>query len=140
MHSRDVWKWCAGGVLGLALAGCGGSGGADAPVAADSGAAAASATPAASATEATTKALPVVTTVHPGRLLASNCFNCHGTDGHPAGGFDALAGASAQEIYGEMKEMQTKPDAEKGIMRLHALGYTDAQIWQLADYFARQPR
>ncbi|MFD2451435.1 c-type cytochrome [Ideonella paludis] len=38
-----------------------------------------------------------VSAVPAGRLLASNCFQCHGTNG--AGpGFDRLAGKSANEI------------------------------------------
>ena len=95
----------------------------------DSGSASTS-TSAASATLATT-ATPV------GRLLASNCFNCHGTDGHPNGGFDQLAGESASEIVKELKEMAAKTD-EGGIMRIHAMGYTDEQLRQLGTYFASQ--
>lgn len=78
------------------------------------------------------------TTANPvGRLLASNCFNCHGTDGHPNGGFDQLAGESASEIVKELKEMAAKTE-EGGIMRIHAMGYTDEQLWQLGTYFASQ--
>ena len=72
-----------------------------------------------------------------GRLLASNCFNCHGTDGRPNGGFDQLAGKSASDIAKDLKEMAAKTD-EGGIMRIHAMGYTDDQLWQLASYFASQ--
>ncbi len=68
-----------------------------------------------------------------GRLLASNCFGCHGTDGRPAGGFDKLAGESASEIIGEMREMRSE---DEGIMTVHALGYTDEQVKLLAQYFA----
>ena len=73
-----------------------------------------------------------------GRLLASNCFQCHGTNGVSAGGFDSLAGESVSEILEELKEMQVKVDEDEGIMRPHALGYTDAQIRSLAAYFASQ--
>lgn len=71
-----------------------------------------------------------------GRLLASNCFACHGTNGRPAGGFDRLAGESAAEIYDELKEMAGKTD--EGIMGVHARGYSDTQMWQLATYFSQQ--
>lgn len=81
-------------------------------------------TPAAPSATATTTA---------GRLLASNCFGCHGTDGRPAGGFERLAGESASEIIGEMREMRTE---DEGIMTVHALGYTDDQVKLLAQYFA----
>jgi len=72
-----------------------------------------------------------------GRLLASNCFNCHGTDGRPNGGFDQLAGKSASDIANDLREMAAKTD-EGGIMRIHAMGYTDEQLWQLGSYFASQ--
>jgi len=71
-----------------------------------------------------------------GRLLAANCFACHGTNGRPAGGFDRLAGESASEIYGTLREMAVKTD--EGIMGVHARGYSDTQLWQLATYFSQQ--
>lgn len=74
----------------------------------------------------------------PGRLLASNCFQCHGTNG--AGpGFDRLAGKPANEIYQEMKEMQAKPE-DKGIMAKHAWGYSDPQLRALSTWFSQQGR
>ncbi|MCW5591357.1 MAG: c-type cytochrome [Burkholderiales bacterium] len=76
---------------------------------------------------------------HPGRLLASNCFQCHGTDGRGDGTFERLAGKSASEVYGELREM--KAENKRGeIMTIHALGYTDAQLRSIADYFSRQKR
>ena len=69
-----------------------------------------------------------------GRLLASNCFQCHGTNGK--GGVETLAGASSSEIYNELKEMQRKSSPE--MMDMHARGYTDAQIRLIADYFSKQ--
>ena len=75
----------------------------------------------------------------PGRLLASNCFQCHGTDGRGDGTFERLAGKSASEIYNELREM--KAEMKRGeIMTIHALGYTDAQLRAIADYFSKQPR
>ena len=68
------------------------------------------------------------------RLLASNCFQCHGTDGKDDR-FEALAGESAREIYNELKEMQRKP-SRANIMYPHADGYTDRQLRAIADYFA----
>jgi len=75
----------------------------------------------------------------PGRLLASNCFQCHGTDGRGDGTFDRLAGKSASDIYGDLREM--KAENKRGeIMTIHALGYTDAQLRAIAEYFSKQPR
>ncbi len=69
----------------------------------------------------------------PGRLLASNCFQCHGTDGR--GGFEKLAGKSSRDIYNDLREMraESKPG---NIMNRHAAGFTDAQLKLIADYFA----
>jgi sulfide dehydrogenase cytochrome subunit len=69
-----------------------------------------------------------------GRLLASNCFQCHGTNG--TGGIERLAGESVSEIYNELKEMQRKSPPK--MMDMHARGYTDAQIRLIADYFSKQ--
>jgi len=71
-----------------------------------------------------------------GRLLASNCFQCHGTNGRGPG-FDTLAGKSANELYGELKEFQSGKEG-KGIMAKHSWGYTDAQIRLLADWLSKQ--
>lgn len=130
--------------IGALVAACGG--GSDASGSADSASAASieakarrRTTPIATPTTPTAPLAPV-TAVPTGRLLASNCFQCHGTNGRSSGGFDTLAGESISEIVGELREMQTKAEEDKGIMRVHALGYTDAQIQALAAYFASQPR
>jgi len=69
-----------------------------------------------------------------GRLLASNCFQCHGTNGKAVSGFERLAGMSASELKSELAEM--KGEKEDGIMGVHAAAYTDAQIAAMAAYFA----
>jgi len=69
-----------------------------------------------------------------GRLLASNCFQCHGTNGKAVSGFERLAGMSASELKSELAEM--KVENEDGIMGAHAAAYTDAQIAAMAAYFA----
>lgn len=60
----------------------------------------------------------------PGRLLASNCFQCHGTNGKGPG-FDTLAGKSASKIHGELLEFQSGKEGDN-IMARHARGYIDA--------------
>lgn len=69
-----------------------------------------------------------------GRLLASQCFQCHSS-----GGFESIKGKAAAEILKELMEMKrkTKPG---DIMERHAKGYTDEQARQLAAYLASQPR
>ena len=49
-----------------------------------------------------------------GRLLASNCFQCHGTDGKGPG-FERLAGKSANDIYHELVEMRAGEEGD-GLM------------------------
>lgn len=73
---------------------------------------------------------------HPGRLLASNCFQCHGTNGH---GMESLAGKSASEISEELFEMQ-RETIGTDIMHVYAQGFTDEQIGLIADYFSKQQR
>ena len=71
-----------------------------------------------------------------GRLLASNCFQCHGTNGKGPG-FDTLAGNSASEIYKDLKEFQSGKEGN-GIMAKHAMGYTDAQLLSLSSWLSTQ--
>lgn len=60
----------------------------------------------------------------PGRLLASNCFQCHGTGG--TGGFENIRGSEADEVR-EYRNLAKEP-ARRDIMAAHAQGYTDAQL------------
>jgi sulfide dehydrogenase cytochrome subunit len=62
-----------------------------------------------------------------GRLLASNCFQCHGTLG--TGGFDSIRGGDAKEVL----EFLSKP-ASSDIMAAHAQGYTTAQLQKIIAY------
>ncbi len=62
-----------------------------------------------------------------GRLLASNCFQCHGTGG--VGGFDRIRGSEAAEV----KDYLGKP-ARGDIMAAHAQGYTSAQLDAIVAY------
>lgn len=62
-----------------------------------------------------------------GRLLASNCFQCHGTLGR--GGFDNIRGGEA----GEVREYLSKT-ASSDIMAAHAQGYTRAQLDAIVTY------
>jgi sulfide dehydrogenase cytochrome subunit len=62
-----------------------------------------------------------------GRLLASNCFQCHGTLGQ--GGFEEIRGESADELL----EYQRK-SATRDIMAAHAQGYTPEQLKKIAAY------
>ena len=71
-----------------------------------------------------------------GRLLASNCFQCHGTNGKGPG-FDTLAGKSANELYQDLKEFQSGKEGN-GIMAKHAMGFTDAQLLSISNWLSTQ--
>ena len=71
-----------------------------------------------------------------GRLLASNCFQCHGTGG-TGPGFDKIAGKSPDEIYKKLREFAAGKEG-KGIMARHAMGYTDPQMRALSSWLSTQ--
>lgn len=67
-----------------------------------------------------------------GRLLASNCFQCHATQG--SGGFEALLNTSQTGMFAELMEQRFK--IKRKIMAIHAQGYTKEQLWDLSGYLA----
>ena len=69
-----------------------------------------------------------------GRLLASNCFQCHGTNG--SGGFEKLLGETEAEIFDELVEFASGQEDADGIMAAHTKGYTEAQMRAIAKYLA----
>jgi cytochrome c553 len=81
---------------------------------------------------------PLTTQAAPpeGRLLASNCFQCHGTSGKGPG-FERLAGMPATEILDELREMRSGQEGDS-LMSRHAKGYTDAQLQAIACWLSRQ--
>ncbi|MBP6277306.1 MAG: cytochrome c [Limnohabitans sp.] len=62
-----------------------------------------------------------------GRLLASNCFQCHGTGGY--GGFDRIRGGEADEVLEYLTQ-----SGPSNIMAAHAQGYTRAQLLTIIQY------
>ena len=71
----------------------------------------------------------------PGRLLAAQCAQCHGTNGLAVSGMEKLAGESEGEIYKELIEMKAKLKPGE-IMHRQAAGYSDEQIRLIARYYA----
>ena len=72
-----------------------------------------------------------------GQLLASQCAQCHGTNGGGPG-FDKIAGKPADDLYGDLIEMKYSTQIES-IMDRQARGYTDAQLYELSNYLATLP-
>ena len=73
----------------------------------------------------------------PGQLLASQCFQCHGTDGRAVSGFESIAGKSAYDMYKSLLEMSQRP--AENIMDRQARAYTPAQLRLIAEYLATLP-
>ena len=73
----------------------------------------------------------------PGRLLASNCFQCHGTNGYA--GELKIGEQSASSIISDMNEMRTK-NPGSNIMNVHARAYTTEEIKLIANYISQQSK
>ncbi|MBK6282641.1 MAG: cytochrome c class I [Draconibacterium sp.] len=73
----------------------------------------------------------------PGRVLASNCFQCHGTNGYA--GELKIGEQSASSIISDMNEMKRK-DPGKNIMNVHARAYTSEEIKMIGEYISKQKR
>ena len=71
-----------------------------------------------------------------GRLLAAQCFQCHGTEGRSVSRLESLAG-EADEIASEMLEMKYSTNLND-IMHRQAKGYSDSEIQAIAAYFANK--
>lgn len=75
------------------------------------------------------------------RSLAATCANCHGTDGRPPQGssFTPLAGMPTVLFTSRMQGFKTGTQSAT-VMHQIAKGFSDAQIEQMAFFFAAQPR
>lgn len=75
------------------------------------------------------------------RSLAATCANCHGTDGRASAGSSvlSLAGMPREQIVAQMKAFQSGARPAT-IMHQLSKGYSDAQLAQIAGYFAAQSK
>ena len=114
-------------------------GGANALPQADPATATATATAAATATPTVTAPLSADAQALRLRSLAASCAQCHGTDGRPVAGsvLPALAGLPAPTLRAQMQAFKngTRPAS---VMTQLARGFSEAQIDQLAAFFAAQ--
>ena len=70
--------------------------------------------------------------------FASNCANCHGTDGRSATEImPSLAGQNRNALLETMRAYKAK-ERPGTIMPQLMQGYTDDELVQLADYFSAQ--
>lgn len=119
-------------VLGGLLVACGGGGTATSSNSDSNTASTGSTTTAASGTA------PNISAPDGARLLASQCFQCHGMNGISITGIDSIAGDSAAHLVKEMLEMKysTKVD----IMHYQAKGYSEDEIRSMAQYLSALPK
>jgi cytochrome c553 len=74
--------------------------------------------------------------VDDGRMLSSQCFQCHGTN---ATGMEELAGKSYSELSEELLDLKYSDDTPAKIMHMQARGYTDQQLKDIAYYISLLP-
>lgn len=75
------------------------------------------------------------------RSLAATCANCHGTQGkaQPGSSVVSLAGMPAEQLIAQMATFKAGTRSAT-IMHQLAKGYSEAQIAQIAAYFAAQSK
>ena len=75
------------------------------------------------------------------KSLASTCANCHGTDGRAIEGSSVVSIAGLDKAY-TIAQMTAFKNGTRPATIMHQLskGYSDAQIEQLATYFAAQKK
>ena len=73
------------------------------------------------------------------RGMTATCANCHGTEGRSVGTVPGLAGVDAGYMVQQMKDFKAGKRPAT-VMQQLAKGFSDAQIEQLAAYFATQKK
>jgi len=73
------------------------------------------------------------------RLVASQCAQCHGTDGNALSDFESLAGMEYRDLRDKLYDMW-RPGETGDIMKHQAKGYTLEQLDMIALYYSSLPR
>jgi sulfide dehydrogenase cytochrome subunit len=68
-------------------------------------------------------------------MIASNCFTCHGPEGHSPGTIPSLDKLSKKRIISDLNDFRSG-EAPSTVMGRHAKGYSDAEIEAIAEYIA----
>lgn len=72
------------------------------------------------------------------QVLAGSCVNCHGPEGRSPGAIPPIAGLAEDALKAKLIAFKSEtPPAGTTIMNRLAKGYSDAQIADLARYYAR---
>ncbi len=83
--------------------------------------------------------LPLLAVAEPDmRLMAASCAACHGTNGHSQSEqMPSIAGLEADYFVERMLAFKAG-EADSTVMHHHATGYSEAEIRELAEFFAKQ--
>ncbi|MCK5918938.1 MAG: c-type cytochrome [Cocleimonas sp.] len=73
------------------------------------------------------------------RSVASQCFQCHGTNGHSKTGIPTLNGLSDETLIQLISARKTNNDADD-LMHKQAGAYTNAEIAVIASYISSLPK
>lgn len=73
------------------------------------------------------------------RLVASQCAQCHGTDGNALSDFESLAGMEYRDLRDKLYDMW-RPGETGDIMKHQAKGYTLEQLDMIALYYSSLPQ
>lgn len=74
------------------------------------------------------------------RAWTASCASCHGTNGRSAGAVPSLAGRSKGDLMILLREFKSGKRKTATIMHQYAVGYSDAELERMAEFFSRQPR
>jgi cytochrome c553 len=124
--------------LGVLLTACGGGGSTATTTTGSNDNSGSSTTTTGTTTTTTGSTAPTVNAPDGARLLAAQCFQCHGTGGQSNSGIEGIAGDSASGLVNEMLEM--KYSTQVDIMHNQAKGYSEDQIRSIATYIAGLPK
>lgn len=69
------------------------------------------------------------------RSITATCFNCHGPNGMSTAAIPGLAGLDKDYLIAAMKDFRDGK-RESSVMRKYALGYTDSEYEEIAEFFA----
>jgi len=69
-------------------------------------------------------------------VLAATCANCHGPGGRSPGVIPSLSGLPAEHLLRRMEAFKAGKAADATVMTRLMKGYDDAQIRDLAQWFA----
>ncbi len=69
------------------------------------------------------------------RSITATCFICHGPNGMSTTAIPGLAGLDRDYLVAAMKEFRDGK-RESSVMRKYALGYTESEYEEIAEFFA----